>query len=76
MLEAIEAACLKEYARRGERIAPNLEFYKSAVFHQLGIPGRYFTAVFAMARIYGFIAHFLEFNRDSTLIWPRARYRG
>ena len=75
-LEAIEAACLAEYAKRDQRIAPNVEFYKSAVYHQLGIPGRYFTAVFAMARIYGFIAHFLEFNRETALIWPRARYRG
>ena len=74
-LEAVEEACQKEFAQRGKRIQANVEFYKGAVFHQLGIPSRYFTAVFAMARVYGYIAHFLEFSRDSCLIRPRARYR-
>lgn len=75
-LEAVEAACQQEFAQRGKQIHANVEFYKGAVFHQLGIPSHYFTAVFAMARVYGYIAHFLEFTRDSCLIRPRARYRG
>jgi citrate synthase len=73
-LEAVEAACQTEFAKRDKQIWANVEFYKGAVFHQLGIPSRYFTAVFAMARVYGYIAHFLEFSRDSCLIRPRARY--
>ncbi len=32
--------------------------------------------MFAMSRVYGYIAHFLEFRRDSRLIRPRARYIG
>ena len=75
-LEAIEAACQTEFAQRGKQIWANVEFYKGAVFHQLGIPSRYFTAVFAMARVYGYIAHFVEFRQDSCLIRPRARYVG
>lgn len=75
-LEAIEAACQTEFAQRGKQIWANVEFYKGAVFHQLGIPSRYFTAVFAMARVYGYIAHFIEFRQDSCLIRPRARYVG
>ena len=53
-----------------------MEFYKGAVFHALGLPGDFFTAMFAMARVYGYIAHFLEFKKDSRLIRPRARYVG
>jgi citrate synthase len=75
-LEAVEAACQNEFEQRGKRIWANVEFYKGAVFHQLGIPSHFFTAVFAMARVYGYIAHFLEFSRDSCLIRPRARYSG
>jgi citrate synthase len=32
--------------------------------------------MFAMSRVYGYIAHFLEFQRDSRLIRPRAQYVG
>lgn len=76
ILEAVEAACQREFASRGKQIYANVEFYKGAVFHQLGIPSRYFTAVFAMARVYGYVAHFLEFSAQSCLIRPRARYVG
>ncbi len=75
-LVAVEEACQKEFAAKDKEIWANVEFYKGAVFHSLGIPTHYFTAMFAMARVYGYIAHFLEFRRDSRLIRPRARYSG
>ena len=75
-LIAVEEACQREFAARGKEIWANVEFYKGAVFHSLGIPTHYFTTMFAMARVYGYIAHFLEFQRDSRLIRPRARYVG
>ncbi len=53
-----------------------MEFYKGAVFHSLGIPTHYFTAMFAQARVYGYIAHFLEFRPQNKLIRPRALYVG
>ena len=74
-LIAVEEACQKEFAERGKEIWANVEFYKGAVFHSLGIPSNYFTAMFAMARVYGYIAHFLEFSSDSRLIRPRAIYK-
>ncbi len=75
-LVAVEEACQRAFAERGKEIWANVEFYKGAVFHSLGIPSQYFTALFAMARVYGYIAHFLEFRRDSRLIRPRAKYTG
>jgi len=75
-LIAVEEACQREFADKGKEIWANVEFYKGAVFHSLGIRSNYFTAMFAMARVYGYIAHFLEFRRDSRLIRPRARYTG
>jgi citrate synthase len=75
-LEAVEEACQREFATRGKQIHANVEFYKGAVFHQLGVPSRYFTALFAMARVFGYVAHFLEFSANSCLIRPRARYTG
>lgn len=76
VLVAVEAACAEEFRNKGKEIWANVEFYKGAVFHQLGIPSHYFTAVFAMARVYGYIAHYLEFSCNSCLIRPRARYVG
>lgn len=73
-LIAVEQACQQEFARRGKEIWANVEFYKGAVFHNLGLPTHFFTAMFAMARVYGYIAHYLEFSRESRLIRPRARY--
>ncbi len=75
-LVAVEEACQREFAANGKEIWANVEFYKGAVFHSLGIPTHYFTALFAMARVYGYIAHFLEFRQESCLIRPRARYTG
>ena len=75
-LVAVEEACQREFAEKDKEIWANVEFYKGAVFHSLGIPTHYFTAMFAMSRVYGYVAHFLEFSKNSRLIRPRANYIG
>ena len=75
-LIAVEEACQRAFAEQNKEIWANVEFYKGAVFHSLGIPTHCFTAMFAMSRVYGYIAHFLEFSRHSRLIRPRANYVG
>jgi citrate synthase len=75
-LVAVEEACQSEFANKDKEIWANVEFYKGAVFHSMGIPSHFFTAMFAMSRVYGYIAHFLEFQKDSRLIRPRAQYTG
>ena len=74
-LIAVEESCQRAFAKQDKEIWANVEFYKGAVFHSLGLPVNYFTAMFAMARVYGYVAHFLEFRQNSRLIRPRARYR-
>jgi citrate synthase len=73
-LEAIEASCGELLAKPGQPIRANVEFYKGAVFHALGIPSHFFTAMFASARVFGYIAHALEYRPQSRLIRPRAEY--
>jgi len=75
-LAAVEEACQEAFRAKGKDIHANVEFYKGAVFNQLGVPSHYFTALFSMARVYGYIAHYLEFSQNSKLIRPRARYVG
>jgi citrate synthase len=73
-LEAIEASCMEMLSKPDHPIRANVEFYKGAVFHALGIPSHFFTAMFASARVYGYIAHALEYRPQSRLIRPRAEY--
>lgn len=76
-LEAIEVACSEQLENPGKpQIRANVEFYKGAVFHALGIPSEFFTALFTMARVYGYIAHAVEFRPGARLIRPRATYGG
>ncbi len=75
-LSAIEKACQAHFAARGREIHANVEFYKGGVFHALGFPAEYFTALFAMARCFGYMAHWLEFQHNARLIRPKARYTG
>ena len=75
-LVAVEEACQRAFAKSDKEIWANVEFYKGAVFHSLGIPSHFFTAMFAMSRVYGYVAHFLEFSKNSRLIRPRANYVG
>jgi citrate synthase len=75
-LVAVEEACHDAFKANGKEIWANVDFYKGAVFNSLGIPSEYFTSMFAMARVYGYIAHFIEFRQDNCLIRPRAQYSG
>ena len=63
-------------AKAGKEIHPNVEFYKGPVFHALDIPPDCFTAMFVMARAFGWAAHVLELWSDHRLYRPRAKYVG
>lgn len=72
-LLAVEQACQERFAAQGRSIYANVEYYKGAVFHSLGIPSDFFTALFAMSRVFGYLAHYEEFRHNPRLIRPRAR---
>ena len=57
-------------------IYPNVDFYSATVQHALGIPGHYFTAIFAAARTAGWLAHVMEQHADNRLIRPTSNYIG
>lgn len=74
-MEKIEDIMEREMARQGKHIKANVEFYKGPVFYALGIPPEYFTAIFAMSRVFGYLAHVLESRQGNKLIRPQALYR-
>lgn len=75
-LSAVEAAFLQQTAAKRRPLHANMEFYKGVVFLALGIPKELFTATFAAARAFGWIAHIMEQRRDNRLIRPKALYIG
>ncbi len=75
-LEAIEARISERMAERGRPLHANLEFYKGIVYRAAGLPADYFTAAFAMARVYGYLAHFIESRINNRIIRPAAKYIG
>lgn len=57
---------------------PNVDFYTGIIFHAMGIPESMFTVLFAMGRLPGWIAHWLEWNHDpfAKIGRPRQVYDG
>lgn len=61
-----------------KRLYPNVDFYSGIVLHALGIPTNIFTALFAMGRTVGWIAHWDEMISDPEhrIGRPRQLYTG
>ena len=60
------------------KLYPNVDFYSGVVYRALGIPVQMFTVLFAMGRLPGWIAHWLEMHRSPTfrICRPRQVYTG
>jgi citrate synthase len=61
-----------------KKLYPNVDFYSGIVLHALGIPTNMFTAMFAMGRTVGWIAHWDEMIADpeQKIGRPRQLYTG
>lgn len=75
-LAALEAAFNSRMKAKGKEVWANVKFFKGAVYEAIGIPEDYFTALFAMSRCVGWLAHFVECRSDSKIIRPKAQYIG
>ncbi len=75
-LEALETVFNQRMNKKGKEVWANLEFYKGAVYEAIGIPSHYFTSIFAMSRMVGWLAHFIESRVDNKIIRPKANYIG
>ncbi len=56
---------------------PNVDFYSGVIYKALGIPVKSFTVMFAMGRLPGWIAHWVELHSQGHAIYrPRQIYTG
>jgi citrate synthase len=57
---------------------PNVDYYSGIIYRMIGIPVNMFTAMFALGRMPGWIAHWLEMRHDpeTRIGRPRQIYTG
>lgn len=74
--EQVEATALAVLrAHKPDRVLEtNVEFYTALLLEAVGFPADAFTAVFAMGRVAGWIAHAREQALTGRLIRPQSRY--
>ncbi len=65
-----------EIMKREKGIDPNVDFFSATVYYSMGIQPDLFTTIFAMSRITGWTAHYLEQADNNRLIRPRQLYIG
>lgn len=75
-LKAVDDAFVAQTAHKKRSLRANLEFYKGVVYLALGLPKDFFTATFAIARIFGWSAHLVEQRKDNRIVRPAAHYIG
>lgn len=71
----LEERGIKQFSEK--KIYPNTDFYSGIVFYELGFPVYMYTALFALSRVLGWLAHIIEYVEEQhRLIRPRALYVG
>ena len=74
----LEEKALAEPYFQDRALYPNVDFYTGIAYRAMGIPSNMFTVLFALGRLPGWIAHWLENRRDPVqkIGRPRQVYNG
>ncbi len=72
--EEVEKVVEEKLAHK--RLYPNVDFYSGIVFTGIGIPTELFTPIFAMGRVAGWLAHWLEQLKTNRIYRPTQKYTG
>ena len=70
----LEAAAVKILGPKG--IYPNVDFFSGIVYEALGIPRDLFTPIFAVARVSGWLSHWLEQLKNNRIFRPEQIFTG
>jgi len=70
------AEAVETVLRAEKNLLPNLDWPMARLYHYLGLPAEAFTPLFAVGRVAGWSAHFIEQGEKNRIIHPRAHYVG
>jgi citrate synthase len=70
----VEEICADRLGHKG--VYPNVDFYSGVLYTEMGIPEDQFTALFAVARTAGWLAHWGEQIADNRIYRPTQIYVG
>ncbi len=70
----VERVCIDRLGHKG--VYANVDFYSGILYHEMGIPSDQFTAIFAIARSTGWLAHWREQLGDNRIFRPTQMYTG
>lgn len=62
----LEEIALKDDYFQSRRLYPNIDFYTGVIYKAMGFPTKFFTVLFAIGRLPGWIAQWREQNDDPT----------
>ncbi|MCB9360026.1 MAG: citrate synthase [Flavobacteriales bacterium] len=75
--KTLEKAALEDEYFKARNLYPNVDFYSGIIYRALGIPTEMFTVMFAVGRLPGWIAQWLEMRLNAEPIGrPRQVYTG
>ncbi len=74
----LEEAALQDDFFKERKLYPNVDFYSGVIYRAMGIPTDMFTVMFALGRLPGWIAHWMEMHSegDGRIGRPRQIYSG
>jgi citrate synthase len=74
----LEDIALKDPYFVERKLYPNVDFYSGIIYKALGIPVDMFTVFFALGRLPGWMAQWMEYNLDpdAKILRPRQIYTG
>jgi citrate synthase len=74
----LEEKALKDPYFQDRHLYPNVDFYTGIAYRAMGIPTDMFTVLFALGRLPGWIAHWIEQKNDPSrkIGRPRQLYVG
>jgi citrate synthase len=75
--KSLEQEALRDPYFIDRKLYPNVDFYSGIIYRALGIPTEMFTVMFALGRLPGWIAQWLEMRKNNEPIGrPRQIYTG
>jgi citrate synthase len=75
-LKLEETALADEYFT-SRKLYPNVDFYSGLIYQAMGFPTEMFTVLFAIPRMSGWLAHWVELlDQDQKIYRPRQLYVG